>query len=398
MPFPPNKGDKVRTFNLIKEFSKKHSIHLVTFVDVAEDAQYAPKLQDYCKSVKQVRRYPKLAALKSLPYLLSPEPVTIPYFYHKKMQSIVSESLENNSFDIIFVFSSCMAQYIPVSNATPKVIDLVDADSEKWIECANFSSFPKSIVYKNEGRQLRKYEEKLSGFFDLATVVSRTEKVKLEKFIKKPGWIQVVQNGINHKFYTEEHIDTGGEFLEGDFSHSILFVGGMFYFAYIDGILNFYNESFQKIKKAFPKIRFFVVGADPAPSIRSINRDQNVCVTGFVKDVRPFLKKASVYVAPLRMAPGLQNKILEAMVTGLAVVSTSEAISGIDARDGIEVIIEDEPGRFGERVVELLGDEGLRKKIGENAKKMVLEKYNWEKNLEVYNDFFHALCKRKKAK
>jgi len=390
IPFPPNKGDKLRAFNQIKEFSKKHSITLLTFVDDPADEKYTVELEKYCEKVIAVRRFPLWSALKSLPYMFSGKPLTLPYFYEKEMEKFIDGALASEGFDIIFVFSSSMAQYVETSSL-PKLVDLVDADSEKWIQYSEHAPFPKSLVYRHEGFRLRNYEKKLSKCFDVSTVVSKDEKEKLLKFIEDDKWVRVIRNGINHTFYDEEHIDEAEEFLAGDLSKNILFVGGMFYFAYIDGVLNFYNKSFAAVKEKVSNVKFFIVGADPAPSIKKLNEDENVCVTGFVKDVRPFLKKTSVYVVPLRIAPGLQNKILEAMIMKIPVVSTSEAILGIDATDGVDVFVEDNPEKFGERVVELLQNEELCKKIGANARKMVLEKHNWKKNLREYERIFEEL-------
>jgi sugar transferase (PEP-CTERM/EpsH1 system associated) len=381
IPYPPNKGDKLRAFNILKHLSQKHTIDLLTLADDKKDLRYQENLKSYCRQVETFYFHPFIAKLKILLYLFSSKPLTLPYFYHSKLKKRITQVISQHSYDLLFLYSSSMVQYVLNINAPPpKVIDFVDADSQKWHDYAKLAKFPKSTIYQSEGRKLGRYEGKIAPHFKAVTVVSDQEKKKLTRYVKTDN-IYEVRNGIDLSLY-----EAASKF-NGD-NKDLLFIGGMFYFAYIDGILHFYKYAFSKIKKSLPNTIFYVVGADPVKKIRKLNSDKNMRITGFVPDIIPYLQKAAVYVVPLRMAPGIQNKILEAMAMRVPVVATPAAIAGIDAVPGRDLMVEEDPVKFASAVIQLLQKPDLRQKLAENARRLVENEYNWNKNLSKFDDIF----------
>lgn len=373
VPYPPNKGDKLRAYNILKHLLKNHQVDLLSFMDYPDEIDYARELEKYCSSVSTVLRSFWRSNLQALLYLAKDLPLTLGHFYSNQFKQLVNKKLKQNKYDLIFVFSSSMAQYVAEYKDCPKILDLVDADSEKWLEYAKYAPWWKAMVYRLEGKRLRNYETAVSSQFSVCTVVTNHEKDILKDLIPSDK-LEVVKNGFNLDA-VQAKVDARSS------EPTLLFIGGMFYFAYIDGILFFYKNIFPHIKQQFPNIKFYIVGANPAPSIQRLNKDRHVEVTGHVPEVGPYLQKAWVYVVPLRTAPGIQNKILEAMAYEIPVVATSAAISGAEATHGKNVLVADEPGEFAEAVITLLKNEKYRREIGLNGHNFVEDSFNWSKNL-----------------
>ncbi len=387
IPYPPTKGDKLRAYNILKHLAKSHEIDLVCMADTPDELEYIPKLKSYARHIHCKNLHPFKYSLNYVRFLFSKYPLTLGHFYSASFKREVEGFICGNKYDLIYVFSAAMSQYVTDIDHIPKVLDLVDADCEKWLSYAKYASFPKSAIYNLEGNRTRKYEMEISGKFDAVTVVSESEKKILIPYIPNEK-LFVVGNGLDQSLYKGyQHIKKPDE-------QNLLFVGGMFYFAYIDGILHFYKDAFNRIKKAFPQVKFHIVGADPAASILKLNNDPNVSVTGYVDDLMPYLTHANVYVVPLRMAPGIQNKILEAMAMNIPVVSTHAAIQGIDAVDGKDILLADRPEEFADAVISLFRQRTLRERLSANALELITDKYDWYKNLSKLDQILKCVCKK----
>jgi len=212
-------------------------------------------------------------------------------------------------------------------------------------------------------------------------LVSEAEKAILSRHICHPQILNIT-NGIEPEKYKP--------YLKGrKDEQSLIFVGGMFYYPYIDGMLYFCREIFPLIRETCPQVKLYIVGSKPAGSIRRLDNDPQITVTGFVEDVRPYIRQATVCVIPLRIAPGIQNKILEAMAMQVPVVSTTSGITGLLAKPNRDLLVADTPREFARRVVELLKDAGLRKQLIHNSYQLIQDKYNWERNLAPLEDIIN---------
>ncbi len=386
VPYPPNKGDKLRAYYIIDHLVKQgHHVDLLSFMDYAHEESDARELEQYCSSVAVVLRSPWRSLLRTAYYLGKNLPITLGHFYSSRFRRLVNKKLQLEKYDLIIVFSSSMAQYVAEYKGCPKILDLVDADSDKWLQYAKYAPWWKAVVYKLEGRRLRNYEQAIAEYFDVCTVVTQQEKDLIADIIPARK-LRVVTNGFNLSPIKKPPPAKAP-------APTLLFIGGMFYFAYIDGILRFYEESLPLIKQRFPNIKLYIVGANPAKSIRNIGKSKHVEVTGHVPEVEPYLEKTWVYIVPLRMAPGIQNKIIEAMAAQLPVVATPAAINGIPARHGKEVFVAGDSQKFAEAVIELLNNEKMRKQMGSAGRRFVEKHYNWSRNLSALDEIIKEISR-----
>lgn len=361
-PYPPNKGDRIRNFHILKHLAKTHEVTLMYPSFSSEDIQHAEVLNKYCCSVKTVQLSRFMGNIKCCLSLLSNQPLTNAYFYAQSLQDLILQE----PCDSIVVDCSSMAQYVR-GIAKPKVIDFVDVDSDKWRHYAEVTSFPKSVVYRREFKQLQRLEAQLVEEFDASIVISDEEKTHLPESDR----LFVVRNGIDLEYFAPRDITD---------SHTVIFTGAMNYFPNIDGVLFFHQEVLPLIQQEIPSVRFIIGGMNPDSSIQQLE-SEHVTVTGFVSDMREYLEQAAVCVVPLRIAKGIQNKVLEAMAMGIPVVSTSGANRGINAVANRDLMVADDPKLFADVVVNLLRDNEARRRMAVNARGFVEKEFSWDHNL-----------------
>lgn len=380
IPYPPNKGDKLRAFNIIKHLAKEHEIYLLSLYDDKKDNEYLSVLGQFCKESDFFYLNPLLAKIKEFFCLFSNKPVTLGYFYSRKMQKKVQEVIKSKGIELIFVYSSSMAQYV-INENIKKIMDFVDCDSCKWQQYSKITRFPLSFVYAREHKLLRDYEKKVALNFDRSVVVTDAEKEEFAKFVNIDK-ISVIANGVDINFFKPNLASP---------EKKLIFTGAMDYFANIDAVTYFCKEVLSLIRKRFPGVKFYIVGSNPVNSIKALANGKDTFVTGFVKDVRDYLKDDAICVIPLRVAQGIQNKALEAMASGLAVVITQKALVGLKPGVDKNLLAADNPQEFSAKVIMLLEDGNLRKKLGENARKYVEENYSWEQNISKFDEILTAV-------
>jgi len=377
VPYPPDKGDRIRSYHLIRHLARNHRLHLACLAWSREEAAAADGLRELCASMEVIRRSEGWAKWSSLTGLVTGRPLTVPYFRSRELQRSVRRLCRDRSIDLVLVFSSGMAQFADRLSGIPRIIDFADVDSDKWMQYARRTAFPRSLIYALEGRRLRKYEKAAAERFDSCLVISRAEADLLRSFCPHCS-LKVVSNGVDLEYFHPQ--DPSPDSLE------LVFVGVMDYHANVDGVLFFCRDILPLIRRRIPGATFTVVGGRPTPSVRRLARLDGVSVAGYVRDVRPYLSRAAVCVVPLRIARGVQNKILEAMACGRPVVTTSRALEGIEARAGRDLLVADEAGSFADLTVELLQDEKLRERIGRQARVLVEDRYRWERCLRPMDE------------
>ena len=372
IPFPPNKGDKIRAFHQIRAISALHEVDLFTLVDDPSDLDHREPLQAFCHELTVARLHPKLARIRSLPYLLTKTPLTIPYFYSAELAGAVRHALSRRSYDRIFVYCSAMAQYIEMETDIPVLMDLVDVDSDKWTQYAGFSNFPFSAVYRREGRTLREYERKACG--RVACVLVSTEReARLARELVPGGHVETMPNGVDAEYF-KPGPPVGAE-------DAVIFTGDMSYFPNQLAVAFFGREVLPLVRRELSGVRFLIVGRNPGPKVQELAEIEGVEVTGFVPDVREWLAKAQVAVAPFTIAAGIQNKILEAMAFGLPVVATSRAAQGLSPGVAEMVELGDTAAELAARVVVLLRNANLARRRGVDGRRRVVEDYSWSSAL-----------------
>ncbi len=368
-PYPPYKGDKLRAYHQIKYLSRRHSVTLCSFIESKEELSYIGEFKKYCESIETILLKPYSSYLNAFFYAFSRFPLQVGYYYSKKMKKKIDELLgKERLFDIIHTQLVRMIPYIKDYQKTPKVLDMVDTLSLNMKRRLEREKLPMKLLLRLEYIKLQKYEADAHRAFDKVIVCSESDK----RFLRYKGNVSVCPNGVDTDlFYFSE--STGGPSL------NLCFLGNMGYFPNVDAVLFFVKKIFPLVKKKISNVKFYIVGINPAACIRNLARKyKDIMVTGFVEDVRSYLKKATVAVYPIRSGSGIQNKVLEAMASGTPVVATQYALEGIQVNPEEHVIMADEPGEFAYRVVELLSDAGLRRCLATNARRLVEDIYDWD--------------------
>jgi polysaccharide biosynthesis protein PslH len=374
VPYPPNKGDKLRSFNEIKFLSQRHAISLISLTETPADQPHAAELRRYCQSVDIVLQPAWRSNLQALAALPTPRPLTLAFFYAKPLAELVRRKLRETSYDLLFAYCSSMAQYLEPVPDIPKVIDFVDVDSEKWAQYARFAKFPRSLIYRLESQRLKRYEARIARTFQHGFLVSEKEVERFQQSVCSCSTLSAVSLGVNHAFFQpSEELYTP--------TH-LVFTGAMDYFANVETVLYFVHHILPLIQARVPDVKFYIVGRKPAKALQRLAQTHpNVIVTGYVERVQPYVQQAAAFVAPMRIAQGVQNKILEAMSMGVPVVTNSRGFEGLQAVPGQDLFIADQPEPFAERVVQLMTDRALRQTIARHARHTIETRYDWDTNL-----------------
>jgi sugar transferase (PEP-CTERM/EpsH1 system associated) len=398
IPYPPNKGDKIRSFNEIKFLSEGHNIFLATTLDEPSDSRYLPELEKYTKKIYATYFSKKGKLIRNA---FSNKPFSVANFYDRSIQEFVDETLQNNDINAVICFCSSMAEYIFMSKAYRNkgsrpinlIMDFVDLDSDKWLQYAKYAKFPLSLLFTFENRRLSEYELKINELFDETIFVSGREVDVFQEVYPEAKNINVIPNGVDTEYFTPaggmgktkwldlvNKVNGLWENIKRE-NNILVFTGFMDYFANEDGVEWFCRYIFPKIRSAVPNTEFFIVGNRPTNLVWALSEMEGVNVTGYVEDIREYYWMADVCVMPLRIARGLQNKVLEAMATGNAVVSTSNASDGIICHKGVDIVIEDNEDEFSQAVISLLQDKDKRERIGKMAVENIRRYYSWKENL-----------------
>jgi len=381
-PYPPNKGEKIRAFHVLSHLAKKHEVSLVYWVDDPRDLEHTAFLQSLCRgTVLPVSMNRALAKGRAVFSLLRGRTLSEGYYSSRLFGRAVAEACAGGRFDAVYVYSSAVAAYGRDVAADRKLVDFVDVDSDKWGQLAAASSFPFSSIYRAEERRLSRWEAEISHWAHRSLFISRAE-ADLFKKRGGTGAIEVLPSGLDFdvrclpverrlQSFTSE--DQGRQAFV-----NLIFVGSMNYHPNIDAVAYFATEILPLIRRFFPRVVFRIIGRSPARSVLALKAVEGVEVIGEVEDVRPFLLRSDISVAPMRMGRGVQYKVLEAMAMGIPVVASPAAIQGIDVLDGEELFTGATPEEFASKVIKLLNDRGLRRAMTHRAWKKMKRMYHWD--------------------
>jgi len=388
IPFPPNKGDKIRSFNILKKLAEQYDIHLGCFIDDPFDKQYVDGLRKYCASIFHLDQNKTIAKLKGLTSLFTGKPITLPYYYDKRMQQWTKRTLLQNNINKVFVYSSSMAQYCEgkQNESLERVIDFVDVDSDKWRQYAEKKTGLARRVFHREFKLLAKYEDKVCAEFDHSLFVSPDE-AKLFRD-RQPSAEQAkvhgLLNGVDVDFFDpKENFSDEPLVPQNPF---ISFTGAMDYWANVDAVLWFAKQVWPLILEQQPDAIFCIVGGNPSSEVKALASKQGIDVTGRVHDVRPFIAKAQCVVAPMQIARGIQNKVLEAMSLNKAIVVSSMAMEGINAQENCDIAIENEAQRYAEQCLKFFEQTKENNEI--INRQWILEHFTWQQTLEPLGQYF----------
>ncbi len=383
IPYPPDKGDKIRSWHMLRHLAAKACVHLGAFVDDPADMAHAGLLAGLCKSVKLLPIGGAAGrTVRAARGLLRGEPLSVALFADAAMQAWVDETVATHPIAALFAFSGQMAPYIlPHTRGRRSVMDFVDLDSEKWGQYAAESDGPKAWLYAREARRLLAFEAAVAARVDATLFVSEDEAALFRaRAGVGAGKVHAVSNGVDLDYF-----DPGAPFarMPPDAAPCFVLVGAMDYRPNIDAARWFADAVWPAIRAALPAARFLIVGSKPTPEVHALAARPGIAVTGRVPDVRPYLAAATVVVAPLRIARGIQNKVLEAMAMARPVVATPQAHEGIDARPGIDLRVEAEAPAFAAACLALAADLARAHALGQAARARMVARYAWEPNLRL---------------
>lgn len=377
IPYPPNKGDKIRSYHLLQHLRKHFRVYLGTFIDDEQDWQYVNHMNSFCEETCFIKLDPLLARMRSIIYLFSGMPLTLPYYRSAKLSSWVNHQLEKSDIKHAVIFSSAMAQYISKTNITSRIVDFVDVDSDKWGQYALTKVWPQKWIYQREAELLLRYERHIAKECNYVTFVSEKEADLFKQLCPDvSNKITYFNNGVDTTFFSpSQHFVNP---YQPD-TKVLVFTGAMDYWPNIDAVRWFANEIFPTIHKRIHDVEFYIVGARPSKMVQELTSIPGVKVTGSVDDIRPYLAFSEIAIAPLRIARGIQNKVLEAMAMEKVVVASPQALEGITAKPDAEILVAEGVEEYINQLTSLL--QNSRSEIARAARLRVLEDYNWDKNL-----------------
>jgi len=396
LPYPPNKGDKVRSYHLLKHLVKHHRVFLGTFVDDPADEAYIDTVHQICPDLHVARLHPRSAKLRSLSGLLTRQALGLRYYQNAGLQAWINKTLRENAIDATVIFSSVMAQYLDAVQAAqrpPMLVDFVDVDSAKWTQYAANHKWPMSWLYRREGERLLACERAIAARAQRSFFVTDNETALFQNMA--PECVQRVEtmsNGVDADFFSPDSSRASpfADRASDPPQFPLVFTGAMDYWPNIDAVTWFVGEILPKLLLTRPQVRFYIVGRSPPPSVLALASD-TVIVTGTVPDVRPYLQHAALVVAPLRVARGIQNKILEAMAMARPVVASQSCVQAIDAQPGSELISALDSADFVREIDTLLTFPDRASAMGQRGRKRVVSSYSWEAHLSRIDPYLEAL-------
>ncbi|HUW54250.1 MAG TPA: TIGR03087 family PEP-CTERM/XrtA system glycosyltransferase [Rhodanobacter sp.] len=385
LPWPPSKGDKIRSYHVLRWLAERYHVYLGTFVDDPADWQYLAPVESLCAEVCVRPLGPWRSGWRALGSLMRGEALTVGVYHDRVMRSWVERLLAEHKLDLALCYSSGVAPFVMRHVQLRRVMDFVDVDSDKWRQYAQNHGGVKRVIYRREARRLAEFERAIAAQFDASVLVSEAEAVFFRNQVPESAdKVHGIPNGVDAEYWDPQRTYSS-PYQPGE--RVVVFVGAMDYRANVHAAQWFAREVWPLIFAQRQDARFYIVGSRPVASVRTLGQLAGITVTGRVEDVRPYLAHAHVVAAPLRIARGIQNKVLEALAMGKVLLATPEAYEGIEDFEGRQGCIDESP--------EVLATEALRWLDAPQAVRVpaarakVLSRYDWVRNLGIYGN---VLC------
>lgn len=379
IPFPPDRGDKIRSYHLLKRLADIAPVHVGCFADDARDMGFAEEMAALTAGqCVLMRDRSKLVA--GITGLVKRQPLLVSLFDDPRLHAWVARTLAERPIRAVLAYSAQMAHFVPaLPEDTRFLMDFVDLDSAKYSTYGAQGTGPMAWINRREGRVLLDFERRTAARADISSFVSEAEAALFREASGLPASrVVAIDNGVAVDMFDPE---AAFEAIDKGQGPLLVFTGQMNYRPNVEAVESFARETLPAIRAAHPKARFAIVGRDPSPAVQALERLPGVIVTGSVPDVRGWLAAADIVVAPLRIARGVQNKVLEAMAMARPVVASPQAAEGIDAQAGEHLVVAADPAREAAEVIALLGDPARAAALGRAARARVEARYRWSATL-----------------
>lgn len=375
IPFPPDRGDKIRSHHVLKAIARMAPVHVACFADDEADPVAEQELAEIAQSHCLIRRAKPLA-LAGLEALASRRPVSVAAFRDRRLADWVERLVDSRPISVIYVFSGQMGQYVPQRFRGRVVADFVDVDSAKFEAYARKMHGPMRWVNAREGRRLRAFEAKLAARGDCSLLISKEEAALFRSRVPLPADIRVLANGIDSHAFDPAIIDAEPR-LAAIAGPKLIFTGQMDYAPNIEAVRRVTDRILPRVRKRAPNVSFHVVGRNPPAALLARDGLEGVRIWGEVDDIRGWLRGADLALVPLEIARGVQNKVLEAMAMALPVVLTTGAVTGIGGVDREQFRIADSDDALASAILGLLSDPDAAKAMGSAARRFVIQRMSW---------------------
>ena len=368
VPHPPDRGDKIATANHVRHLARSHEVHVFCLADGAEDLDNVAPLRAVVAAVTAVPLSSWGARLRAARALVSGGPLSVAMLSQPRLRCAVVRAAAATRPDLVIVYSSNVAQHAQDLGGVPRIMNFADLDSRKFADLGKSAAWPMRLLYALEGRRLLEWERRIAHAFSHSLLCTEAEVADFRTLI--PGApVSWVGNGVDLDYFAP-----GAAVPEED---SLVFTGVMDYAANVDAMVWFCAEVLPRIRARRPAVRLAIVGSRPNAAVRRLGALPGVTVTGRVPDVRPWIGRATVFVAPLRLARGIQNKVLEAMASGVPVVASLAAWRGTGLPAGEGIVPAETAGAFADAVLDLLADPARRAALAARGRAAMERDFTW---------------------
>ena len=358
---------------MIKHLSANHEVTVASLARSPEEAEEGRGIAPFCRHFEMAQVTNGLQVARMVARLPTMVPSSFGFFYSPQLAQRIRELLTQEHFDLIFVHCSSVARYVEHVRDIPKILDFGDMDSQKWLDYSRYKPFPLSAGYRLEGRKLEREERRLAGRFEMCTATTRAEWETLQGYgTGAPSdWFP---NGVDHAYFAPD-----GTSYDPD---TICFVGRMDYYPNQECMFDFCANVLPRIQARRARAKLVIVGADPSAAVRKLANLRGVTVTGSVPDVRPYLQQSALMVAPLNIARGTQNKILEAMASGVPVVTSATAAGGVDALPQQHFLVANTHEEHAAAALRILDNADERRRLAVAGRSRMMSHHDWARSMQ----------------
>jgi len=388
LPYPLDKGDRLTVFHLLKFFSQRHELSLICFREPKQDPAWVGQFAPYCARIEVIPLRRSQAYVNCLTGLWGRTPLQLRYYFDSRMHRVVRKVVEETRPDLLYAHLIRMGQYIEPYPSLARVVAMNVSMTLNHQRLAEHTSGLSKAMHFVEYRKMRVYEGDFAARFDRVLLISKYDLDAIEQRVPLKN-VLLNPHGVDCQHFTPDSSVP-------KITNSLIFTGNMRYAPNVDAARYFFREVLPLVRRQVPDATLFIVGADPAPAVQALASDPAVHVTGRVSDIRPFMNRAVVAIAPIRIGAGLQNKVLEGLSMGLPMVVTGVANEGIQAVDGEHLLVGETATDLADRIIRLLKERELRERLSVAARQFIAENWSWEKHFAHLETMFLELVKGKR--